>query len=302
MTDPLAPQASPEPTGLAIDDSGAPPSSGAAKAQKPLDHHERTQMMNYLQHQRGLTAEQAERFLDEFMQPDEVRQFLSVISGQTSITRQDMKEKWGLSDEEIDFVLQGEESLSMRPADGEGRHGAVLVTSHPFGNIFVEFMALMYALGTDVRQMITKMIKVQKDGMIDSANEQFRGAIAKFSAAMFAGVVSLGGGAFNALNTKNKPPSDPSQNAGTGKTGNESTNSRNARLNDAMNNTWTSPQGLALITQPFSATGEFLDAFFQREAGRSNAEVEEARAIFQQLMSFYEQTNHAQQSAAQGAG
>lgn len=274
--------------------------------QEPLSFHERVQMMNYLQQQRGLTPEQAEQFMDGFMQPDEVRRFLGVVSDAQPITRQDMIDKWSLSEEQVDFVLQGQDSLSLAPADGGGSHGAVLVTSHPFGNIFVEFMALMYSLGTDVRKMLVKMIKVQKEGMIESANEQFRGAIAKFAMAMFAGVVTLGGGAFNAVRTKNKPPADPVQNAAGGKKGSDPaqtpTGERNANINEAINNTWTSPQGLGLITQPFTAAGDFTDAWFQREAGRTNAEVEEARAIFQQLMSFYEQTNHTQQSAAQGAG
>ena len=37
--------------------------------QEPLSFHERVQMMNYLQQQRGLTPEQAEQFMDGFMQP-----------------------------------------------------------------------------------------------------------------------------------------------------------------------------------------------------------------------------------------
>lgn len=282
--------------------------TASTDVQEPLSFHDRTMMMNYLQGQRGLTTEQASNFVDNVMQPDEVRRYLGVITGQNPITRQELTEEWGLSEEQADFVLQGEESLSLTQT-GEGKHGGVLVTSHPFGSIFVEFMALMYSLGTDVRQMLLKMIKLQKEGMIDSANSQFQGAIAKFSAALFAGVVSLGGGMANAIRTKNKPPAQAPANpdASSKKNGagsNPAQNSaadRNNQINEAINNTWTSPQGLALITQPFTAAGDFTDAWFQRDAARTNAEVEEARAIFQQLMSFYEQTKNSQQSAAQGA-
>ena len=298
----------PPPSDSSSETTGPVETTTITDVQEPLSFHDRTLMMNYLQEQRGLTAEQASNFVDNVMQPDEVRRFLGVITGQNPITRQELVEDWGLSEEQADFVLQGEESLSLT-SSGEGKHGGVLVTSHPFGSIFVEFMALMYSLGTDVRQMLAKMIKLQKEGMIDSANSQFQGAIAKFSAAMFAGVVSLGGGMANAMRTKNKPPAQATANpdASSKKNGAGSNPAqdpvarRNNEINEAINNTWTSPQGLSLITQPFTAAGDFTDAWFQRDAARTNAEVEEARAIFQQLMSFYEQTKNSQQSAAQGA-
>lgn len=290
------------------DDSGVSANTAeTSNTQEPLSFHARTQMTNFLQ-QRGLTEEQASRFTDNFMQPNEVREFLGVISGQRPITQQGLKDRFDLNEEHAQFVLQGEQSLQLSPA-GEGRHGGVLVTSHPFGSIFVEFMALMYSLGVDVRKMIAKTIEVQKKGMIDAANSQFHGAIGKFAASMTAGLLSLGGGVANAWRTKNKAPAEKSSNEDNA-TKSESNNAesqstateRNRAVNEALNNTWTSPQGLALITQPVTAAGDFVDAWFQKEAGHTNAEVEEARSILQQLMSFYDQTKNSQQAAAQGAG
>lgn len=291
-------------------------------AQTPLTFEERSNMMTYLQTQRGMTEEQAAKFVDGFMQPDEVRQFLGIISGQQPLTREQMQTQWGLSESEMDFVLQGEESLSMSPAsaDRSNHFGGVFVTSHPFGNVFVEFMALMYSLGTDVKQMISKVIQQKKDMAIDAANEQFKGAIATFSASMVAGAISVGMASANLFRTKSKPAAgaETSPDAATkGLTeptkpgGADNSNRaadaaarerRNSLLNESLNNTWTSPNAIGLLTQPIEAAGRFTDSYFQRESAIKQSEVQEAEAIFQQLMSHYQQTHEASQAAAQGAG
>lgn len=294
--------------------------SASTLAQTPLGFNERINMMTYLQTQLGMTEEQAAKFVDDFMQPDEVRQFLSIVSGQQPLTREQMQTQWGLSDEELDFVLQGEESLSMTPAsaDRSNHFGGVFVTSHPFGNVFVEFMALMYSLGTDVKQMISKVIQQKKDMAIDAADEQFKGAVATFAASMLSGTLAVGMAGLNLLKTKNKEPVDNNKaNDGATKGNSESSKpggannangqaetraNRNARLNDALNNTWTSPNAIGLLTQPIEAGGRFIDAFYQRESTFKQAEVQEAEAIFQQLISHHQQTHEASQAAAQGAG
>lgn len=284
---------------------------------EPLGNSDRHALIDYMTQQMGVPQDYAERMIDKSLLPDEARTMLKLFTGQMEMTPEMLRQQFGMNEEEASLVLQGQDSLSL----ARNQHG-IYMTQHPFGAAFVQMMAMMYSLGVDIKQVMLEQIKLQKSKSIDAAEETFNGKIGVFAAAMLAGLITAGGGIMNAVNTRNRQPAvtkDGQPNSPLAKTeqskkelldSNDSenpntANNRNVRAeedatNAATNNSWTSPVGLSLITQPINAAGGFIDANYELKAAKKNAEVEEARGIFQLLTSHQQGIQTQMNGAAAG--
>lgn len=241
----------------------------------PLTVQERTLIVEMLKSNMGLRTDQAQQFIDG-VAPSQARMFLALMTGNAEITREQATAMWGLSPEQADFLF---------PA------GKVLSTfSNPFGRAFIMLLMLTYSLEIDLRGLLSQVIETQKEQAIAKAEDNFRGAIAQFACAMVAGIITgvfAGKCAISAYKAKNAPMQ-------------KNPDGSHSQAKAATDNMWFGPIGASLINQPISATGEFVNAWYQREGLYHDANVEEARAIFQQLMSTCDSTGQLSKTAAQG--
>lgn len=241
----------------------------------PLSVQERARLVDMLQTTMGLTPSQAQRLIDG-MPPDQARTFHSLMTGGAEITREQGISMWGLSPEEANILFP---------------QGKVISTfTNPFGRAFTMLLMLTYSLEIDLKDLLSEVIQTQKNEAIAKAEENFKGAIAQFACAMAAAIITgvfAGKCAVSAWKAKNSPLQ-------------KNPDGTQSPAKAATDNMWFGPIGASLINQPISATGEFTNAWYQREGLYHDANVEEARGIFQQLMSIYDSTGQLNKTIAQG--
>lgn len=250
-------------------DSGAPDNSS------PLTVQERALLVEMLQGELGLRTDQAQQLIDSIA-PSQARMFQALMTGNAEITREQATAMWGLTPEEANILFP---------------QGKVISTfSNPFGRAFTMLLMLTYSLEIDLKELLSEVIQTQKEEAIAKAEENFKGAIAQFVCAMVAAIVTglfAGKCAYSAYKAKNAPQQ-------------KNQDGTYSPVKAATDNMWFGPIGASLINQPISATGEFVNAWYQREGLYHEANVEEARGIFQQLMSIYDSTGQLGKTAAQG--
>lgn len=245
----------------------------------PLTQTETAELVEILVSNFGLSREQAQKMLSNIT-PQQARTLMGLMNGSDSITRDEAIAMWGLSAEEANILFPEGKPLS--------------TFTNPFGKAFIDFLMLTYALELDLKQILSEVLDVQKNESIAKAEEFFKGAITQFAAAMTAAVLTgvlAGAGALKAYKAKksNKNPADGPKNNLTNQD----------RTNAAADNMWFSPIGISLITQPVNAGGELGNSWYQREGAYHEAEAEEARGIYQQLMSMYDSTGQLSRGVAQ---
>lgn len=250
--------------------------AGNEVSNEPLSTSEHTAMVDMLMASMGLTRAQAEKFIAN-LSSKEARTFLGLMDGSDSITREEATAMWGLTPEEANMLFPENKPIS--------------TFTNPFGQAFTMFLMLTYSLELDLKAILSEVLQVQKDEAISKAEDLFTGAVAQFAAAMTAAIVTgvfAGKSMFKAYKTSKTPPPDPKNPA---QTANQAT--------AATDNMWFGPIGASLINQPISASGEFTNAWYQREGALHEAEVEEARSLYQQIMSIYDTTGQTSRSIAQ---
>lgn len=247
---------------------------------EPLNQTEHATMVELLMRDLGLSREQAQKFISE-LSPKQARTLMGLLNGSDSITREEAIQMWGLTAEEANILFPDNKPIS--------------TFTNPFGRAFTDFLILTYALELDLKQILSEVLEVQKNESIAKAEEFFKGAIAQFAAAMTAAVVTGVMGGMGALKAyKAKKDAAPLKT----KDGNPADNT--SQTNAAADNVWFSPIGISLITQPLNASGEFTNSWFQREGAYHEAEAEEARGIYQNIMSVYDSTGQLSRTVAQG--
>lgn len=243
----------------------------------PLSVSERAAMVEMLMASMGLNRAQAQKFIDG-IEPSQARTFLGLMNGTDTITREEAVRMWGLTAEEANVLFP----------DGK----VISSFTNPFGRAFTMFLMLTYSLELDLKQILAEVLQVQKDEAIAKAEDIFKGAIVQFATAMTAAIVTgvfAGKSMFAAYKSSRTPPPDP-------KKPNETADQTKA----ATDNMWFGPIGASLINQPITAGGEFGNSWYQREGMYHDANVEEAKGIYQQLMSVYDSTGQLSRTAAQG--
>jgi len=250
--------------------------AGSEVSNEPLSTSEHTAMVDMLMASMGLTRAQAEKFIAN-LSPKEARTFLGLMDGSDSITREEAIAMWDLTPEEANILFPDNKPIS--------------TFTNPFGQAFTMFLMLTYALELDLKAILAEVLQVQKDESIAKAEDLFDGATVQFAAALTAALVTgvfAGKSMFKAYKASKTPPPDP-------KNPNQTASQNNA----ATDNMWFGPIGASLITQPISAGGEFGNSWYQREGAYHDANTEEARGLYQQIMSLYDTTGQLSRSVAQ---
>lgn len=215
-----------------------------------LSQADENTIVDYLMRDLGQTKEQAQN-LANALSPDEAKTYIDLVSGNKSISRSEAQAKWGLSEDQLNALF--------------GSSNAMGVRSNPIGNLFLDFLMLSYSLELDTRQLVSKLIDLQKDEAIQAAESKYDGAIGKFACSMLAGLMTFGFlGAYTRSVTKAK---------------------------DGYGNQWLGPIGSQQFTQIVTASGDFIDANYQLEGSKHDAEAQKAGAIYQQLLAIFNSTS-----------
>lgn len=264
--DPISAPNGPSPTSV----------NSATVSNAPLTDVERNQLYEHLTTKMGLTENQARNLVNK-ISPSEARTILGLITGEDTITRDEAIAAWKLSPAEADILFPKGNELG--------------VFSNPFAEAFLNYLILNYALGLDIKRMMSDMLAAQIKLGKEKAEEIFKGAIVQFACAMTAALVTgvTGGvGLYKARSAqqeqKHMTPAEREA----------------ADRRAAMDNQWWSPIGASLYTQPITAGGEFGKQWYEREGALTGVDAEEADKLYQQLVSFYQSSTDAAHAAAQG--
>ena len=277
----------------------------------------------YLTEKMGLTSTQADALLSA-MTPDQVAKFLTLTKKKDTMTREEVMEmstELGLSEADIAVLFPR----------------TIGTFSNPFGDAFLNFLILSYSLGTDIRQLMAKTLQAQVDLVIQKAEEFFKGAVVQFACAMTAALVtglSAGMNVYQAKQSRDEAldaaktakgedtasliRGEPEKEATVqkSKTSADTTKSdaqkdqssddapnaaeqKTTNVRSAADSMWFGPIGASLLTQPITAAGEFGNAFYQREGAYVEADEQEIRALYEQLVTFYQTVNDSSHSLAQ---
>ena len=234
-------------------------STGNVDKPNELTQTEKEKFLAYMMDKFGLTEEQANRMLAN-LSPEEVQTYLGLASGKDTITRDEAKKLWGLTDDEADILFGGSERIGIH--------------TNPFGDAFLEFLMLSSAMQVDIKQLMSQVLETQVELGISAAEERLKGATVQFACAMLSAVITAGLGAANATIAKNS------------KTGH--------------GNQWVGPIGASLITAPINASGEYGNANYQYEGAKDDIKAQEANALYQQLVSLYQTTTETEKEQTRG--
>ena len=279
----------------------------------------------YLTEKMGLTSTQADALLSA-MTPDQVAKFLTLTKKKDTMTREEVMEM----STELGSVLSEADIAVLFPR-------TIGTFSNPFGDAFLNFLILSYSLGTDIRQLMAKTLQAQVDLVIQKAEEFFKGAVVQFACAMTAALVtglSAGMNVYQAKQSRDEAldaaktakvedtasliRGEPEKEATVqkSKTSADTTKSdaqkdqssddapnaaeqKTTNVRSAADSMWFGPIGASLLTQPITAAGEFGNAFYQREGAYVEADEQEIRALYEQLVTFYQTVNDSSHSLAQ---
>lgn len=232
----------------------------------PLSTQEKTQLTDELMSSFAMTNEQAEVFLST-VDPAQIRTYLNLASGKSNITRDQAKQMWGLSDEELDNMFGNQKTLG--------------VFDNPFGDLFIRFLMLSYSLGLDVKKLMMEVSGLRFDQAIDAAQKRLDGAVTEFACAMAAAAIFIGfsGMSFYKVakmrNDKTVNPHDPQWQ-------------------------WFSPMTANLMTQPITSGGQFGKALEDYDASVLDGHNQLLDNVYQQLSTAWQGSNDAQRGYLAG--
>lgn len=229
--------------------------------------------VNYAMLRLGFSKEQAES-LFQSMEPAEVQSYLDLVSGTSQITRKDAENKWGLSEDQLNSLF--------------GSSNAMGVRSNPLGNLFLDFLMLSYSLSLDTRSLVSKLIVFQKDQAIQAADAKYEGAIGKFACDMFAGALTFGFLGKYAYDTGAIKKEHDAQVKKAEEKGEKPPAPISA---SSLVNQWYGPFGAQQFGQIATATGDYVQANYELEGAKHEADAQELSAIYQQLLSIFNSTN-----------
>jgi hypothetical protein len=225
---------------------------------EPLNPQEKKQFSEAMKSAFGLTQAQCDAILSN-LPPQQIRTYLALASGEDEITRQEAQDMWGLTDEETNGLFGERQSI--------GTFG------NPFGDVFLNMLMLTYAMGLDLKKLVSDMVHGKKNYAIEAARERLNGATVQFAFAMAAAVLTIGMAAINmwgATHPKTTKGAD-------GQAQNQ------ARW---MDNNWFGPFGVQLGTAPLNAIGEYVNATYRFEGEELDAKKDYAASMDQQLQAL----------------
>ena len=232
----------------------------------PLSTQEKTQLTDELMSSFAMTKEQAGVFLNS-VDPAQVRTYLDLASGKSNISRDQAKQMWGLSDEELDKMFGNQKTLG--------------VFDNPFGDLFIRFLMLSYSLGLDVKKLMMDVSGLRFDQAVDAAQKRLDGATTEFACAMAAAAIFIGfsGASFYKVaqmrNDKTVNPHDPKWQ-------------------------WYSPMTANLMTQPITSGGQFGKALEDYDASILDGHNQLLDNVYQQLSTAWQGSNDAQRGYLAG--
>ena len=232
----------------------------------PLTPEEKGLIINELMSTFALTEEQAEAMLSK-LEPAQMRTYLDLASGKSNITREQAKEMWGLSEEELDMMFGDKRQIG--------------VFDNPFGDLFLRFLMLSYALGLDIKKLMMDVSGLRFDQAVQAAQKRLDGATTEFACAMAAAAifVAFSGASFYKVakmrNDKTVNPNDPKWQ-------------------------WYSPMTANLLTQPVTSGGQFGKALEEFEASVLDGHNQLLDNVYQQLTTSWQGSNDAQRTYLSG--
>jgi hypothetical protein len=240
-----------------VDPIGGPPVN---TDMSPLTATEQQNFIDAMMSKMALTKEQATQLMNN-LDPSQVRTYIGLANGSDNITKEEAKQMWGLSDDEVNMIF--------------GDNNSIGVFSNPFGEVFLQFLMLSYSMGIDIKKLMAQVMQQQLDLGLDAAKQRKEGATVQFALAMTAAVITVGLGGAHAMSAYN--------NKGQG-----------------QGSHWLGPMGATLFTQPITAGGEFGKALYEYDAAVNDAFGQQASSIYQQLVEQYQSLIDAQNQLNQG--
>ena len=236
-------------------------------SEAPLTASEENDFVNYLTVNMHFTEEQAREMLTN-VTPAQVRKYLSLSSGQTSITPAQAQAMWGLSPEVAEALF------------GSTRNELGTFTN-PFGDAFLQMLIFCASFEIDIKRLMSTVINSQLKLAIDAAKEKKDGAIGQFAMAMTSAFLTVGLGVLGVLQANGiRPFKEPPK--------------------DGHNNQWLGPIGASLVTAPFNASGEFINQLEQYKAALIEAQEKEGDQRYQQLVTELQTYIDQLRAAAEG--
>ncbi|WP_334118544.1 hypothetical protein [Limnobacter sp.] len=231
----------------------------------PLTQEEKARFISEAMATFALTQEQAEAMLEK-LEPGQVRTYLDLASGKSNITREQAKEMWGLSDDEVQAMFGDKEEIG--------------IFDNPFGDLFLRFLMLSYSLGLDIKKLMSQVSGLRFEQAIEAAQKRKDGAILEFACAMASAAifVAFAGGSFykiNSMKNEKANPHDPTWQ-------------------------WLSPMTANLLVSPINSGGQFGKALEEFKASVLDGNNQLLDNVFQQLMNAWQGHKDAQDTYRSG--
>lgn len=276
---------------------GDPINADATQEVVSIDAVAEQEMIDYLVNVVGLSPGQAKQLLST-MTPQQSQTLYALVTGKDDITRQEAMERFGLSSSEYQMLF--------------GKNQQVGVFDNPFSDIFLFFLMYSYALGADIKLLMSQMLQSRYEHAIDAAAEKLKGAQVQFACAMVAGMIGLAFAGFSLWKIGHMYPRTPGAQPDTtpgadtlaGKLGKiddlpkgrasdpnapggERATPGAAQDNDGnrrfLYSQWLSPYTAQLFSGPLTAGGQFGEQTYQYQASLLEAEVQKMEALYKQL-------------------
>lgn len=247
------------------------PTAHADATTNPLSDQEKQAFIETVEQAFHLTKEQAQQMLTN-LSPEEVRTFTEMSHSAQGASREQLQKMLGLTDEQADILLG--------PPNPHG------VYTNPFGDVFLQFLMLLKSLNVDLQLVAQKMLQAQVEFGLKAADEKFKGAIAKFATALVAaGVTVVCAGVNAGLAFKYRKEA--------------ATNKDDPNYKPKHVSQWAGPMGAQLIGQPITATGDFVDAVYEKESEQDTVYAQEARSIYDRIVESRQSVHDSEKAAAE---
>lgn len=231
----------------------------------PLTKEEKAQLATEFMSSFALTEEQANELVEK-LTPEQAHTYLNLTSGKTNITREQAQKMWGLSNEEADAMF--------------GHQNKIGVFDNPFGDLFLRFLMLSYALGLDMKKMMSGVANMKFDEAMQAAHDRKEGAHKEFACSMAAAALFIGFGAGSLVALKFTKA--------------DKMNPHNPLLQ------WLNPMTASQLGAPLTAMGGYLKAEKDYDASTHDANNQLLETIYQQLMNTWQSTNDAGRTYSSG--
>lgn len=250
------------------------PTAQADAPTQPLSDQEKQSFIEMVEQTFHLTKEQAQQMLQN-MSPEKVRDYTEMSHSAQGASRDQLQKLLGLTDDQAEILLG--------PPDPQG------VYTNPFGDVFLQFLILLKSLDVDLQLVAQKMLQAQVEFGLKAAEEKFKGAIAKFATALVAaGVTVVCAGVNAGLASKYRKEA--------------AANKDDPNYKPKHVSQWAGPMGAQLIGQPITATGDFVDAIYERDSEQDTVYAQEARAIYDRIIESRQSVHDSEKSATEALG